>query len=144
MNGWSAMFDAVPSQHPLDPSSSRTHSNGIIGPRPTYQTQSRPSLSRLTGVVEKEVAEAVAAHRGSPLADGGRDGDVKGKGRATEMIEVIVHKVGSDPVCDGRFGLIGLNLSLCKSLDYSDGLGHGGSIEIWHRGPSYPISLQCE
>jgi hypothetical protein len=56
--------------------------------------QSRPSLSRLTDGIEKEVADAAASQRGSPLADGPSARDIKGKGRV-EMVEVIVHQVSA-------------------------------------------------
>ena len=143
MNGWSSMFDAVPSEHPLDPSSSRTQ-NGVHVPRPIHQTQSRPSLSRLTDVLEKEVADAAASQRGNPLADGGREADIKGKGRAVDMIEVIVHKVSLRQIAPRQHTIILAHFADRYPSDHTNGFSHGGSTKIWNRGPSCLASLRFE
>jgi hypothetical protein len=85
-------------EHPLGNTQGR-QSLALHEPRPTYQTHSRPSLSKLTDGIEKKVAEAAASQRGSPLADGPSNRAMKGKGGGVEMVEVIVHPVSLGPGC---------------------------------------------
>lgn len=82
--------------HLHQPSSSSSSSHTQTQPHHPHVDVIRPSLSRLTSDLDKQVAEANASHRNSPGGEEGRwnwDGKGKKKEVVDTRLEVIVHQV---------------------------------------------------
>lgn len=87
-------FSLNEADHPLEFNHGQSTSSPLKAPRP-YYGQSRPSLNRITDELQRTVEAAAASERASPSDLDTSNVDLKGKGRATDTIEVLIHAVSS-------------------------------------------------